>query len=250
MSEERSILFRGTFACRSGPSPLGVGACARRMPDGGVFRKAKVPGIPAVVCSLDSPEAELPDRIPQKVPKLVTVWLGFPDGSFIKCPSFWLPGRQPKNQTCLRHDADSRYFAVGLHRQSLSARRPFCAGREAHPVPVSLFLLFSLYARNRTHSTSNSMGWAYPFFSSFFSFFYFEEDPTNRLLSTSSAYSYRTLFLPKIIPKSSGTLSALPFLVKEREFDKLMQLRKKVSLKAGTKTVTTILTSFKGLIDL
>jgi hypothetical protein len=69
-----------------------------------------------------------------------------------------------------------------------------------------LFLLFSLYARNRTHSTSNSMGWAYPFFSSFFSFFYFEEDPTNRLLSTSSAYSYRTLFLPKIIPKSSGTL--------------------------------------------
>lgn len=94
------------------------------------------------------------------------------------------------------------------------------------------------------------MGWAYPFFSSFFSFFYFEEDPTNRLLSTSSAYSYRTLFLPKIIPKSSGTLSALPFLVKEREFDKLMQLRKKVSLKAGTKTVTTILTSFKGLIDL
>lgn len=80
------------------------------------------------------------------------------------------------------------------------------------------------------------MGWAYPFFS----FFDFEEDPTNRLLSTSSAYPYRTLFLPKIIPKSSGTLSALPFLVKEREFDKLMQLRKKVSLKAGTKTVTAI----------
>ncbi|KEH15337.1 transmembrane protein, putative [Medicago truncatula] len=63
-------------------------------------------------------------------------------------------------------------------------------------------------------------------------------DPTNRLLSTSSAYSSRTLFLPKIIPKSSGTLSALPFLVKERKFYKLMQLR--ISLKAGTKTVTTI----------
>lgn len=93
------------------------------------------------------------------------------------------------------------------------------------------------------------MSWAYPFFSSFFSFFYFEEDPANCLLSTSSAYSSRTLFLPKIIPKSSETLSALPFLVKEREFDKLMQLRKKVSLKAGTKTMTTILTSFKGLID-
>lgn len=57
------------------------------------------------------------------------------------------------------------------------------------------------------------MGWAYPFFSSFFSFFDFEEDPTNRLLSTSSAYSYRTLFLPEIIPNSSGTLSALPFLI-------------------------------------
>lgn len=84
------------------------------------------------------------------------------------------------------------------------------------------------------------MGWAYPFFSSFFSFFYFEEDPTNCLLSTSSAYSYRTLFLPEIIPKSSGTLSALPYLVKGIEFDKLMQLRKRVSLKAGTKTVTTI----------
>lgn len=83
------------------------------------------------------------------------------------------------------------------------------------------------------------MSWAYPFFSSFFSFFDFKvkEDPTNRLLSTSSAYSSRTLFLPKIIPKSSGTLSALPFLVKEREFDKL---RKKVSLKAGTKTMKTI----------
>lgn len=67
------------------------------------------------------------------------------------------------------------------------------------------------------------ISWAgHTFFSSFFSFFDFEEDPTNRLLSTSSAYSYRTLFLPK----SSGTLSALPFLVKEREFDKLMQLRK------------------------
>lgn len=39
--------------------------------------------------------------------------------------------------------------------------------------------------------------WAgHTLFSSFFSFFDFEEDPTNRLLSTSSAYSYRTLFLP------------------------------------------------------
>lgn len=108
-----------------------------------------------------------------------------------------------------------------------------------------LFLLFSLYARNRPHSTSNSIGWAYQFFSSFFSFFDFEEDPT--FISTSSVYSYRTLVLPKIIQKSSGTLSALPFLVKEREFDKLMQLR--ISLKAGTKTVTTIFSSFKGWIE-
>jgi len=41
------------------------------------------------------------------------------------------------------------------------------------------------------------ISWAgHTFFSSFLSFFDFEEDPTNRLLSTSSVYSYRTLFLP------------------------------------------------------
>ncbi|XLS89906.1 hypothetical protein HN51_065914 [Arachis hypogaea] len=58
-------------------------------------------------------------------------------------------------------------------------------------------------------------------FSSFLSFFDFEEDPTNVF------YRHRllTLIVRSTQPKSSGTLSALPFLVKEREFYKLMQLR-------------------------
>lgn len=55
--------------------------------------------------------------------------------------------------------------------------------------------------------------------------------------------TYRMLILEfnlaKCFPKidTVALVRALPFLVKEREFDKLMQLRKKVSLKAGTFTI-------------
>lgn len=79
-------------------------------------------------------------------------------------------------------------------------------------------------------------------FSSFFSFFDFEEDPTNRLLSTSSAYSYRTLYPTQIV----WYFVRSPF---PGEGERVLQAdaAKRVSLKAGTKTLTT---SFKGLMDL
>lgn len=75
------------------------------------------------------------------------------------------------------------------------------------------FSSLSLYARNRPHSTYNSMGWAYQFFSSFFS-----EDPTNCLLPTSSAYCYRPLFLPNSIPQNPLVLFLSAFAFRGDSF--------------------------------
>lgn len=71
-------------------------------------------------------------------------------------------------------------------------------------IDVQPFFLFSLFARNRTHSTSNSIGWAYPFFSSFFSFFDFEKIPRivfyrHRLLTLLVRSSYPKSFPNRLV---------------------------------------------------
>ena len=99
---------------------------------------------------------------------------------------------------------------------------------------------FSLYARNRTHSTSNSIvrGWAY-----LLSLAHFSLSLTLRKIPRIVFYRHRLLTL---IVRSSYPTQIVWYFVRSPfpgEGERVLQAdaaKKKVSLKAGTKTVTTI----------